>query len=57
MVVVLAFGPVQDPDLGGAFYAAGGGLVDVDVGEGCVGGVLVLFYVEVDGGEADGFAG
>jgi len=55
VVVVRAFGPVELAEFGGAFDAASSGLLDVDV---CV-PVLrgVLFAVESDGGEGDGFAG
>ena len=54
VVGVRACDPVEFPVFGGAFDAARGGLVDVDVGYVLV--VLVVLYVQGNGREADGFA-
>jgi len=54
MVFVFAEFPVQCSELGCAFDTPGCSLVDVDVGDTVLG---VLFYVEGDGCETDGFAG
>lgn len=54
VVIVLALHPVEDPDLGRAFDAASCGLLDVDV---CGAGFVVLFHIQGDGCETDGFTG
>lgn len=45
--------PVERAVLGCTFDSTRGGLVDVDMGDGCI--VSVLFDGEVDAGDADGF--
>lgn len=55
MVIVLALYPVECAKLRGAFDTACRGLVNVNVREACVVGVLL--YVEGNGCESDGFAG
>lgn len=54
VVLVWSISPIQDTLLSGSLDSAGGGLVDVDVGD--AGFVDVLLDGEGDGGEADGFA-
>lgn len=60
-ILMFANTPVCGTAFGG-FNAARGGLVDVDFGDGCVGGVVgvgldELLYAEGYGSDADGFAG
>lgn len=54
MVLVWSIRPIQDTLLRGSLDSAGGGLVDVDVGD--TGFVDVLLDGEGDGGKVDGFA-
>lgn len=55
MILVFSHSPIQGSQFGCSLDSTGGGLLDVDVDDAVV--ADVLFCVEGDGGEGDGFAG